>query len=111
VSARLPSHLEVGAILRMAEAEGGMGTVLAKGERDAGSVLVVIMRRGENAGLHERMPGLDFARRYTLTRKEDPEDKQAFTEYLDRRTRQDPDTWIVEVDVDDPEKFATLLPE
>lgn len=111
MSERLPAHLEVAAILRMAEAEGGMGTVLAKGERDAGSVLVVIMRRGENAKLHERMPGLDFARRYTLTRSEDPEDKQAFTEYLDRRRQQDPDSWIVEVDVDDPEKFATFLPE
>lgn len=95
----------------MAEAEGGMGMVLAKGERDAGTVLVVIMKRGENAALHERMPGLDFERRYTLTREQDPEDKQAFSEYLDRRRRQDPDSWIVEIDVDDPEKFATLLPE
>ncbi|QIQ87467.1 DUF1491 family protein [Erythrobacter sp.] len=111
MSTRLPAHLEVGAILRLAESEGGMGTVLAKGERDAGTILVVLMRRGENATLHERMPGLDFERRWTLTRSEDPEDKQAFTEYLDRRTRQDPDTWIVEVDVDDPEKFATLLPQ
>ncbi|MEQ8410372.1 MAG: DUF1491 family protein [Erythrobacter sp.] len=111
MSTRLPAHLEVGAILRMAESEGGMATVLARGERDAGSVLVVIMRRGENATLHERMPGLDFERRYTLTRSQDPEDKQAFTDYLDRRTRQDPDSWIVEVDVDDPEKFAKRLPE
>lgn len=111
MTARLPAHLEVGAILRMAESEGGMATVLARGERDAGSVLVVIMRRGEKATLHERMPGLDFARRYTLTRTEDPQDKQAFTDYLNRRMRQDPDTWIVEVDVDDPEKFAGLLPE
>jgi hypothetical protein len=111
LSERLPAHVEVAAILRMAGAEGGTGMVLAKGERDAGSVLVVILRRGKDARLHERMPGLDFARRYTLTREEDPEDKQAFADYLERRRRQDPDTWIVEIDVDDPESFASLLPD
>ncbi|KPP90661.1 MAG: DUF1491 family protein [Erythrobacter sp.] len=111
MSGRLPAHVEVGAILRMAEAGGGMATVLAKGERDAGTVLVVIMRRGENARLHERMPGLDFERRWTLTRTQDAQDKQAFADYLERRRRQDPDTWIVEIDVDDPEKFAALLPQ
>jgi len=111
MSPRLPAHVEAGGIMRAAESEGGMAMVLSRGERDAGTVLVVVMRRGEDAVLYERMPELDGSRRFTVTKRQDPEDKQAFTEYLDRRIRQDPDSWIIEIDVDDPEKFASLLPE
>ena len=38
---RLPAHLEVAGLIRAVEAAGGFATVIAKGERDAGTLLVV----------------------------------------------------------------------
>ena len=109
-SVRLPAHLEVSSLIRLAESHGGMATVLHKGERDAGTLLVVTMYRGENAKLYERMPQLDGTRAFVLTKEQDSENPMEFTGYLDRRASQDPDIWVVEVDVADAERFIALLP-
>lgn len=108
---RLPAHLEVGSLIRLAESNGGMATVLAKGHRDAGVILVVTMYRGEDARLYERMPQLDGSRRFIQTKAQDTEKQHEFNEYLDRRRAQDPDTWIIEVDVAEAERFIALLPD
>ena len=42
--------------------QGGFATVLHKGERDAGTILVVITRNGEQSVAYERMPQLDGTR-------------------------------------------------
>ncbi|MBD3729845.1 MAG: DUF1491 family protein [Sphingomonadales bacterium] len=105
---RLPAHVEVSGLLRAAQAAGGFGTVIAKGERDAGTILILLTNRGMNAAVHERMPQLDGTRRWTVTRRQDPEKPQELDEYLARRKRQDSDVWIVELDVADPEHFAAL---
>ena len=107
---RLPAHLEVAAIIRLAESRNGFATVLARGERDAGTILLLTMDRGNSVTLFERMPQLDGTRVYTESRIEEPENKREFSEYLDRRKRQDPDIWIVEVDVADAQHFIELLP-
>ena len=107
---RLPAHLEVGAMLRLAETQGGSGMVLSRGERDAGTILLVTQRRGREAELFERMPGLDGSRAFTRTKAQDEENPLEFSEYLDRRRRQDPDIWVVEIDVDDPVAFREQLP-
>ena len=84
--------------------------VLHKGERDAGTVVLVTMYRDENARLFERMPQLDGSRIFTETKKENPENKQEFSEYLSRRSLQDPDIWVLEVDIADAERFVAQLP-
>jgi hypothetical protein len=109
MSERLPAHLEVSAILRLAESQGGFATVLAKGERDAGTILLVTMCRGAGAMLYERMPALDGSRSFVATRAENPENPQDFAEYLARRRRQDADIWLIEVDIADPERFVAQI--
>ena len=109
-SVRLPAHLEIASLIRLAESHGGSAMVLSKGERDAGTILVVTMYRGENARLYERMPQLDGSRSFTLTKEQDAEKPWELSEYLTRRSQQDPDTWILEVDVADGEQFIALLP-
>ena len=84
--------------------------VLSKGERDAGTILLVTMFRGEQGRLFERMPQLDGSRAFVSTKSQDPEKPWEFSEYLERRARQDSDTWILEIDIDDPERFIDLLP-
>ena len=107
---RLPAHLEIAALRALAESQGGMATVLFKGERDAGTILIVTMRRGGEARLFERMPQLDGSRSFVATKDQTSEKPKEFIEYLSRRHAQDPDIWILEVDVDDPERFVELLP-
>ncbi|OBV10775.1 DUF1491 family protein [Erythrobacter dokdonensis] len=109
MSQRLPAHLEVGAILRLAESQGGFATVLARGERDAGTILLVTTCRGKAARLYERMPNLDGSRSFVTTKEEDPEKQQDFSEYLARRRRQDADIWLIEVDIDVPERFVAQI--
>lgn len=111
MDARLPAHLEVSGLIRMAEANGGFAAVLAKGERDAGTILILTMEKGQDRVLHERMPQLDGSRKFVVVKTQDTENEQEFDDYLARRKRQDSDIWIVEVDIANPERFiATLNP-
>jgi hypothetical protein len=107
---RLPAHLEVSGLIREVNAAGGFGTVIAKGERDAGTILVICSENGRNARLYERMPQLDGGRKWTMSQAQDPENPTKFSEYCDRRKRQDADLWVVELDVDNGERFIGLPP-
>lgn len=106
---RLPAHLEAGAILRLAESQSGFATVLAKGERDAGTIALVTLCRGGGSELYERMPQRDGRRLFVATKSENSENKQEFSDYLARRRAQDEDMWLIEVDIADPERFVALL--
>lgn len=102
---RLPAHLEISGLVRAVGAAGGFAAVLATGERDAGTILVICCENGANARLFERMPQLDGSRKYTLVKSQDPENPHEFSEYCDRRKRQDPDLWILELDIANGERF------
>ena len=124
---RLPAHLEVSGLVRAVNLAGGFATVLQKGERDAGTLLVVCCGRGQSghwqdesgrdeSGLGpgerqgaralERMPRADGSREWTVSRIEDPDDSQQFWDYIERRQRQDSDLWVVELDIDNAERFV-----
>jgi hypothetical protein len=105
MEARIPAHLEVSGLLRAVEAAGGFATVIAKGERDAGTLLVTCCEKGKNYRAYERMPRPDGTRGWALAKAENPDDPGEFAEYLDRRKRQDSDLWIVELDIPDGERF------
>lgn len=92
-------------MIRRANAEGGFASVLQKGEHDAGTILLVLTERGGNARVFERMPGPSGPRSWQKSNAETPENKQQFYEWLDRRGAQDPDLWIVELDIADGERF------
>lgn len=104
-AARLPTHLEVGGLLRRVSAEGGFATVLAKGEPESGTILLVLRDSRTNPRLFERMPQLDGSRSWSLNRVQDVENQQEFDDYLVRRRAQDSDLWIVELDIPNPERF------
>lgn len=108
---RLPTHLEASTILRLAESEGGFGMVLAKGERDAGTILLVTLCHGKGGVLYERMPQLDGSRKFLAVKRENPENPAEFPDYLARRRSQDSDMWLIEVDIVDPERFVARIDE
>lgn len=105
---RLPAHVEVAALLRRVQAEGGFGTVIQKGEREAGTILLVLCENGTNARAYERMPQLDGTRKWHQSKQENIDNKEEFEEYLMRRRRQDSDLWIVELDIANGERLIGL---
>lgn len=107
---RLPAHLEVSGIIRMIEAQGGFATVISRGERDAGTILLLTIEGDELATVYERMPQLDGTRPYIAAKQENTEKKQELDEYVDRRCRQDPDIWVIEAVIADAERFVASLP-
>lgn len=106
---RLPAHLEVSALIRTTEAAGGFATVIAKGERDAGVILILTIERGGTARLWERLPTLDGTRSFVVTKQQESENSQEFTDYLARRTARDPDSWLVELDIANAERLIAAL--
>lgn len=107
---RLPPRIEVSGWIRRAEARGGGGMVLHRGDPDAGTILLVSL---ENNGtmdppalLWERLPQPDGQRVWTVTRAQDPESKHEFNDYIAQRTGRDPDLWVVELTVANPQQFV-----
>ena len=104
-AARLPAHLEVGAILRRAQAAGDFATILRKGDAERGSVLLVISSRGQHVACLERV--LTAADDYGWQRVGPPESASSseVTAFLGKRARFDGDSWAVELDIADAERF------
>lgn len=105
---RLPAHLEVAAMLRRVQGEGGFATVLHKGERDGGTILISLVDRGAPSRLYERMPQLSGQPTWALIRAEGT-DPQDYADYLSRRATQDRDVWIIELDIPNGERFIGFV--
>ena len=105
---RLPAALEAQALIRQVNGAGGFAMVIHKGEVDGGALLVVMMEGGRDARAWERMPQADGSRAWHCARRQTSDDSGAFAEYLERRARQDPDLWILELDIAQGERFIGL---
>ena len=101
MSDRLPAHIEVAAIMRRAEAEGGFAMVLRKGDPDRGTVTLVVQQRGEFRGFLERELGPSFTYEWNFK----PAGSESVSELVARRERFDTDFWLIELDVAEPERF------
>ena len=105
---RLPAHLEVAALLRQVQSAGGFAAVLHKGEREAGTLLVVCCQNGAKRKIFERMPQADGSRNWAMSRSETTENTAEINQYLERRGSQDPDLWMIELDIPNAERFIGL---
>lgn len=104
---RLASSVLVTALLRRAEAQGGFGAVLARGDPTAGAVAVVLVERGAAPRLFERMLQPDGS--YCWQPSGPAGDDAAVRGQIERRRRFDPDLWVVELDVAGAERFAAEM--
>lgn len=110
MDARLPTHVEVAGLIRAVEAQGGFAMVIHKGEREAGAFLVIVTERGANARIYQRVPSLDGDRTWMQVKAQVAEDNSEFQDYLNRRLQNDPDLWVVELDIANGERFIGLPP-
>ncbi len=105
---RLASSVIVNGLIRLAEQQGGFGAVLSKGEPTAGSIVIVMMERGERKAVLERLlqPDGSYGWRDSLGAGQNEED---VVKFLGKRRRFDPDLWVLELDVASAERFAAEM--
>ena len=105
MSERLPSGLLVSAMLRRCNDAGGFGVVLAKGDAQAGGILVVVTGPGEPERLLERGPG-PTGRTILIDSTPKPGTDDGVAGYWLRRRSRDPDLWVIELGVANAERLV-----
>jgi len=106
---RLTSRMLVGALVRAAQAQGGTAMVLHRGEETAGTILVQLSDRGTNLGFAERMTGLSGVAELVPCGPAQSSQISEIQAYIERRTRADPDMWIVELDIAEGQQLAARI--
>ena len=103
--ARLPTHLEAAAIVRRAQNAGDFAAIVRKGDLDSGALVLVVTSRGRYFGCLERV--LDLSGDYRWTRSGPAESASSIEigDFLAKRARFDEDSWAIELDIADPERF------
>ncbi len=109
MTARLAARIEVSALIRRIEGLGGTGVVLARGDAEAGAILLILADRGVPRLLLERSLDVEGGYRWRRTGPQDTDNKEVIGEFLDRRRRSDPDLWLVELDIAGVEQFAAEM--
>jgi len=106
---RLPAHLEAAALIRRAGADGGFGTILAKGDPDRGALVLLIARRGEHQACLERSLTADGSYRWLQVGPPAGSAPAALADWSQKRRRFDEDSWFIELDIADPERFIAEM--
>ena len=105
MSERLPAHVEVAAIMRRVEADGGFATILRKGDHDRGSLTLILQKRGDFYGFLERELGSSFAYEWVFRPAEPGAGSQTVSGLIAQKSQFDPDSWLIELDIAEPERF------
>lgn len=105
MDARLPPGLEAAALIRQVNASGGFAAVIRKGDAEAGTLLLVLLENGGNPRVFERMPQPDGSRSWHCIKRQVDDSAHELTQYIERRTTQDADLWVVELDIAQGERF------
>lgn len=105
MTARLTSAMLVSALVRRVNAEGGAAVVVAKGDVDAGAILLICMEKGRRTAFRERLLGGEGYRWEAVGPAAATGDDEVAA-WLERRRSRDPDLWIVELDIANAERFA-----
>lgn len=109
MGARIAASVLAGALIRMAEGEGGFGAVLAKGDATAGSILVILLEKGGNPRLFERLLQPDGAYAWQESGSHRIENSSEVPGFIAKLRRFDPDSWLIELDIPSAERFAAEM--
>ena len=103
--AALPTHIEVGGIIRRAESAGDFAAILRKGDAERGSILLVISSRGRHVSCLERVLGLEGGYEWRSVGPTESAGSAEIVAFLAKRSRFDEDSWTVELDIAAAERF------
>lgn len=106
---RLTSELFVAALVRRVFADGNFAAVERRGASAAGAVFVCARARDGSVRLFGPAPQTlaepDGERRFT---EERIEGEEGLARRLEREARFDPDFWLVDIEVAEPERYLTV---
>ena len=102
---RLPTHVEVAGILRRVESDGDFATVIRRGDRERGTLLLLVGSRGRHVACLERVLEIDGAYRWKRAGPAESASSAEVSDFLAKRARFDADFWAIELDVALPERF------
>lgn len=108
---RLSASVEANGLMRRAEADGGFGAILRKGDPERGALLLVIRSRGRHVACLERMLSADGRYLWVATGPGETATDEELAEFLQRRIRFDEDSWLIELDIAHPERFIAETTE
>lgn len=97
---RVKAGLWVQIALRLADRDGKPGTVIRKGDPDAGGILTVLHGR-EGMMVLSQMRAADGSLAWMRATGAVPVDQQAVDAYVARQLRFDPDLWVIEFETPD----------
>mgnify|MGYP000025761900 CR=1 FL=1 len=95
----------VSVLVRRASQCGGAAVVVARGDANAGSILLLCLERGQFVQYLERALDGDGHYRWQAVGPADDTTPESHA-WLERRRARDPDMWLVELDVAQPQRFA-----
>ena len=105
MSDRLPAQLEATALMRRVEALGGFATIIKRGDPDRGALVLLVTARGIHHACLERALSPDGTYRWEIVGPGAGSDGQRLREWTAKRARFDEDSWLIELDIAEPERF------
>lgn len=102
---RLAAHLEAAGLVRQAEVDGGFGTVIKRGDAERGALVLLISSRGKHYACLERALAPDGAYRWRKVGPAAGAEPAALADWSQKRVRFDEDSWLIELDIAEPERF------
>ena len=102
---RLPAHVEAASLIRRVQSEGGFAAVLRRGDADRGAITLIILQKGELRGFLERELGADFTYNWSFKAIDPSAEGDSVASMVARKERFDPDSWLIELDIAEPERF------
>lgn len=102
---RLPAAIEAAGFVRQAQAQGDFATILKRGDPDRGALLLIVTSRGRHVAVLERTLDLTHGYQWQRVGPGESAGSEEIADFLQKRTRFDVDSWLIELDIADPERF------
>lgn len=83
--------------------------ILARGDEQAGAILLLTTDRGRNTGVFERVLGISGGYGWSMISGQVIDNQEEISDLIARRRARDPDLWVVELDIPDAARFAAEL--
>ena len=78
---------------------------MKRGDPERGSLLLLVSSRGVHVACLERILNLDGSYRWQLVGPGESAGSEEIADFLARRARFDEDSWAIELDIAEPERF------
>lgn len=96
--ARLKTHLQVSAAVRLGSGLAIPVTVARKGEPDSGSVAIKLVQARDRVSVLVQFRDMDGKLHWMRATGPEPKAEAECDAYLEKAIRRDPDLWVVEIE-------------